>query len=112
MLPCLSWGDAFSCILMEPLNKLAEKPGIAPFAIDEVHCVSKWGLNFFDLTVGLLLCLISSVKGASYCLPLFFISILIFTYNGVRFISFCAQEPTCACYFLTTSYNSLVFINN
>jgi Werner syndrome ATP-dependent helicase len=28
------------------MNKLAKKPGIAPFAVDEVHCVFKWGLDF------------------------------------------------------------------
>jgi superfamily II DNA helicase RecQ len=39
-------GDVFSCRLMEPMNKLAEKPAIAPFAVDEVHCVSKWGHDF------------------------------------------------------------------
>jgi hypothetical protein len=45
------------------------------------------GATIFDLTIGLLLCLISSVKGASYYLPLFFVNtILIFTYNEVRFI--------------------------
>jgi len=42
----------------------------------------------------------------------FVIIILIFTYNEVRFISFCTQEPTCACYFLTSSYNSLEFVSN
>jgi Werner syndrome ATP-dependent helicase len=31
---------------MEPLKKLAEKPGIALFATDEVHCISKWGHGF------------------------------------------------------------------
>jgi len=62
------------------------------------------GVMIFDLTIGLLLCLISSVEGANYCLPFFLaIVILIFMYNEVRFISFCTQEPTCACYFLTLS---------
>lgn len=34
------------CRLIKPLQRLAENRGIALFAIDEVHCVSKWGHDF------------------------------------------------------------------
>ncbi|KAE9459004.1 hypothetical protein C3L33_09110, partial [Rhododendron williamsianum] len=37
---------AFCCRLIKPLQSLAESRGIALFAIDEVHCVSKWGHDF------------------------------------------------------------------
>lgn len=36
----------FSFRLIKPLQSLAESRGIALFAIDEVHCVSKWGHDF------------------------------------------------------------------
>jgi len=37
---------AIPCRLIQPLQTLAESRGIALFAIDEVHCVSKWGHDF------------------------------------------------------------------
>lgn len=36
----------YVCRLIKPLQRLAEGRGIALFAIDEVHCVSKWGHDF------------------------------------------------------------------
>lgn len=34
------------CRLIKPIQSLAQNRGIALFAIDEVHCVSKWGHDF------------------------------------------------------------------
>lgn len=34
------------CRLIKPLQRLAESRGITLFAIDEAHCISKWGHDF------------------------------------------------------------------
>lgn len=66
------------------------------------------GVMIFDLTIGLLLCLISSVKGANYCLPFFLaIVILIFMYNEV--IYFILHSRTNMC--LLFSYIILQFFS-
>jgi hypothetical protein len=55
-------GNIFSCILMELLKKLAEKPGIALFLPLVRSIVFLNVATIFDLTIGLLLCLISLLK--------------------------------------------------